>query len=166
MQSGVRVGARRMTTHWEMRKACVYSTTHNVAHPSLTRHAPVHTNLPNLNKLQPAQYSPSLPTPMTSLYFFFFGFFFFTPPAAVPPVPAAVGTSASIGVPSLAAASVPVIDALAVIAGGRTTGAAGGRRFAIFCIRDKLSASKRLRKSECDVLNFKHCDKGVRADVM
>jgi hypothetical protein len=154
-----------MATHREMRKACVCRTTYNVAHPSLTRHAPVHTDLPNLHELQPVRYSPSLPTPVTLLYFFFLGFFFFTPPAAVPPVPAA-GASASMGVPSLAAASAPVADAVAVIAGGMATGAAGGRRFAIFCMRDRLSASKRLRKRECDVLNFKHCDTGERASVM
>lgn len=84
--------------------------------------------------------------PPSTNYFFFFGFFFFTPP---PAGPATLGVEAGVAVSLW---DVSVVSACKIPA---TTGA--GRLFCIFCISDRFSASKRLRKSDEYVLNFKHC---------
>jgi hypothetical protein len=75
-------------------------------------------------------------------YFFFFGFFFFTAAAAadVPGVGTIVLEGPGCGV-----------DARAGSGEGSF-----GRRFCIFSIRERLSASNRLRKIDEWVLNLRH----------
>lgn len=78
------------------------------------------------------------------LYFFFFFGFFFTPPAGVP---CADGTALD-----------PVLGADGDTSTG-IDGASGsdGRRFCIFCIRERFRASNRPRKMDENVLNLRHC---------
>ena len=71
----------------------------------------------------------------TTAYFFFFGFFFLTPLAVVAPA-AAEANNAAVSAADVAPSCVGVATAGVCCAGWR---------FCIFCIRDRLRASKRLR---------------------
>ena len=73
-------------------------------------------------------------------YFFFFGFFFFIPLLGV-----ATGV---LGVLETWPEGVPL--------GSGVCGGSIGFLFCIFCIRERFSASNRLRNTEEYVLNFKH----------
>lgn len=103
----------------------------------------------------------------STLYFFLL-FFFFVPFPATPPapvdaafwgVPERLGPSSTcmFASPDLLAA-VKFADDGALIGAGAARGGVifGGRRFVIFCMRDRFRASNRLRKIDEWVLYFKH----------
>ena len=100
------------------------------------------------------QLSLSFALSRTPCYFFFFPFFFFTPAAAGPP---AVGTALDDGTLALASSRLIGGPGDAVVVRGTDAGTGGGERmFDIFCIRERLRASKRLRKTDEWVLNLRH----------
>lgn len=82
-------------------------------------------------------------TPHSDYFFFFPAFFFLTPPPATPLVAGAALDAPGVGVP--ARPSSTCIVALTLTRGSATT---GGRRFCIFCMSERLSASNRLRKTD------------------
>jgi len=77
-------------------------------------------------------------------YFFFFFGFFLTPPLGVPCADGAV-LDGRLGIDGATSACM-----------GADSGS-DGRRFCIFCIRERLRASKRPRNMEEYVLNLRHC---------
>ena len=86
-------------------------------------------------------------------YFFFFCFFFFTPPAEAD----AVGIVAVVGTVD-AGVERPVSTGERISATEAGIDASSRRcSFCIFCMRDKFSASNRLRKIDEFVLNLRHC---------
>ena len=70
-------------------------------------------------------------------YFFFFGFFFLTPPPDAAPVAAEANSAAVSG----------VADADSAPAVATAVGCWTGLRFCIFCMSERLRASKRLRNT-------------------
>ena len=90
----------------------------------------------------------------TPCYFFFFPFFFLTPAVAIPP---AAGITLDDGTLALASSCLIGGAGDAVVMRGTDAGAGGGgRMFDIFCIRERLRASKRPRKTDEWVLNLRH----------
>ena len=82
-------------------------------------------------------------------YFFFFFGFFLTPPLGVPCADSVVVDT---GLVADAATSICVgVDS-----------SSDGRRFCIFCIRERLRASNRLRNMDEYVLNLIHCSAQIR----
>lgn len=96
-------------------------------------------------------------------YFFFFCFFFFTPADAAlvcvaeasAAAAAATTTGGDLSVVTLLVLVGPAVAALACC-GAEVDETSGAIRFCIFCMRECVKASKRLRMIDDRVLYFKH----------
>ena len=90
--------------------------------------------------------------PATLAHFFFFGFFFFTPPLTA-------GAGLGIATLTLEVAGPDDAASSSLGCGDATRGTANRcsrRRFCIFSISERFSASKRLRNIDEYVLNLRH----------